>query len=340
MATNVNVTGTVKFFNQDGGFGYIQTKDGDARINAQVAGALKSRLVPGAEVRIDFITTFKDGKYLLKVTSLISVKDPEPIEEFVVLTQVAYFDPEKNFGRVHCGDDFSRPTAYLPGKVCRDAGIEPGRGMPIRAVIVEDQKGPVVTSFEWGRQVETDYAAANPIITEVGVLKYFDPKGYGFIVREDGSQIGFHIMGATADLRDDFKKKYRKGTTFKFMVDDYRGKPTALLTELVALAPEPEVAPIESTEAVALEATASVEDVPIDTVAEPEAKPAKAPRKKAAAKPKKISPKKSTKAAEAPEPKPAAAPEPESDDIAAMAARHCANGGGAMAEAFATATKH
>ena len=236
-SVNVNIIGTVKFFDQAKGFGIIVTKLGDVFIHVSKASGKQAELVADAEVRVDFFTTYKDGQYKHAATALLSVKAlPAPVE---VLDVVKFYSSEKNFGFIHCGGaGFSKDEAILRGNVANRAGIVPGKGMPVRAIVVEEPKGPVVISFQWGPQVEADYAAANPEPTEVGVLKYFDPKGFGFLVREDGSQIGFHIMGAAEGLRDDFKKKYRKGSTFAFVVGDYRGKETALIRELLALAPE------------------------------------------------------------------------------------------------------
>ena len=292
--TNVNVAGVVKFFLQEKGFGIIVTKDAEVFIHVTKCGGKQTELVEGAEVRIDYLTTYKEGQYKHAVTSLISVK---PVEETVILSTIAFYSLEKGFGGVHCGDTFSRSVAHLPGKVCRDAGIEPGRGMPVRVAVIEGPQGPLVTSLEWGVQVEADYAAANPVVTEVGRLKYFDAKkSFGILIREDGSTIGFALSNVAKDLRDDFKKKYRKGTKFAFVVGDFRGKPTALITELVELAPEQEVVAVEGAEAaesvegVAVEVIAPVEEVvaapEVAAVVESEAKPAKAPRKKAAPKPK------------------------------------------------------
>ncbi len=325
--------GIITHLDAEGRFAYLTERDGDS---VRIHGKLKDfdKLEKGSEVVLQYDNEFIKGEYKKGAKALLEIYSP--FEPVIVLGTVIRVS-DKGFAFVRC--DGFKDDVHAGPDVFRKADVKPGRGMPVVVTVGQNARGFTVTNLVWKPEEIAAWRAEN-LPSEIGTLKYFDPKGYGFIVREDGSQIGFHIMGATADLRDDFKKKYRKGTTFKFMVGDYRGKPTALLTELVALAPEPEVAPVESVEAVALEAAVPVEDVPIAVVAEPEAKTAKAPRKKAAAKPKKISPKKSTKAAAAPEPKPAAAPEPESDDIAAMAARHCANGGGAMAEAFATATKH
>ena len=336
--TNVNVAGVVKFFLQEKGFGIIVTKNADVFIHVTNCGGRHSELVEGAEVRIDYLTTYKEGQYKHTVTSLISVK---PVEETVLLSVVAFYNSEKGFGGVHCGDTFSKPIAHLPGKVCREAGIAPGRGMPVRAVVIEGPQGPLVTSLEWGMQVEADYAAANPVVTEVGRLKYFDPKGFGSLFREDGSTIGFHISTVEEGLRDNFKKKYRKGTTFTFETGDYRGKATALIRELVALAPEREVPAVEAAESggvVAAESTASTEEaVTTPEVVEVEAKPVKAPRKKATkpeaeatAKPKAKRVRKEAKSA----------PEPVEEapaDLAAMAQTACANGGGAFAQAMLAA---
>ncbi len=333
--TNVNVAGVVKFFLQEKGFGIIVTKDADVFIHVTKCAGRQAELVEGAEVRIDYLTTYKEGQYKHAVTSLISVK---PVEETVILTTVAFYNTEKGFGGVHCGDTFSRPVAHLPGKVCREAGIEPGRGMPLRAVVIEGPQGPLVTSCEWGMQVEADYVAANPVVTEVGRLKYFDPKGFGILFREDDSMIGFHISTVAEGLRDNFKKKYRKGTTFTYETGDYRGKATALIRELVALAPEREVPAVEAAESgevVAAEATASTEEAV--TTPEVEAKPAKAKRKKvtkpeaeATAKPKAKRVRKESKSA----------PEPVEEapaDLAALAKEACQNGGGALAQAMLAA---
>lgn len=352
--TNVNVAGVVKFFNNTKAFGIIVTKDADVFIHVTKCAGRQAELVEGAEVRIDYLTTYKEGQYKHAVTTLISVKAPEPVEETVILSTVAFYNSEKGFGGVHCGDTFSKPTAHLQGKVCREAGIEPGRGMPLRAVVIEGPQGPLVTSFQWGMQVEADYAAANPEVTEVGTLKYFDPKGFGTLFREDGSTIGFHISTVAEDLRDNFKRKYRKGSTFTFAVGDYRGKETALIRELIALAPEREVAAVEGVEAaesgevVAVEAVASTEEavtapevveVEAAAVVESEAKPAKVKRKKAT-KPEAEVPAK-PKAKRVRKPKEAkAAPEPVEEapaDLAAMAKSACANGGGALAQAMLAA---
>lgn len=161
MATNVNVPGTVKFFSQEKGFGFIQTSLGDVFIHASKTGGMQTELVQGAEVHIDFITAYSGGDVKRSVTSLLSVKAPAPKPQPVeVLDTVIWFDPSKGYGFIHCGGyGLSREQAHLHVTVAERAGIIPGEGMPIRARVVEAERGPKVISFKWGEEVDQAYQA-------------------------------------------------------------------------------------------------------------------------------------------------------------------------------------
>ena len=59
--TNVNVAGVVKFFSQERGFGVIITDKCEVFIHVTKCGGRQSELVEGADVRIDYLTTYKEG---------------------------------------------------------------------------------------------------------------------------------------------------------------------------------------------------------------------------------------------------------------------------------------
>ena len=164
MNTSVKITGTVKFFSQEKCFGFISTKEGDVFIGNKAAGDNASLLVSGATVDIDFITKWVDGAFKRETTSLISVtaplppvKPPEPLRA-TVLDTVIWFNQKKGIGFMHCsGHGFSRDQAFIHASTLR--GIVPGAGMALKAVVVEDKKGPAVKSFEWGNHIEAAYRA-------------------------------------------------------------------------------------------------------------------------------------------------------------------------------------
>lgn len=160
-ATNVDVSGKIKFFNQEKGFGIIVTKLGDVFIHVTKTGGKQDELVPDAEVRIDFTSAFKDGEVKHAATALLSVKaPPAPIE---VLDKVKFYNKDKNFGFIFCaGHGFSKGEAILRGKVVNEAKpwkIDPDKGMAVRAMVIQKSKGPEVVSYEWGPEVDAAYAA-------------------------------------------------------------------------------------------------------------------------------------------------------------------------------------
>ena len=165
-ATNVNVAGTVKFFDQSKGFGIILTKTGDVFIHATRCGSKQADLVAGTEVRIDYTTAYKDGVYKHTATALLSVKaPPTPVEVLDVFkfydTAGKKGDSRKNFGFILCPEaGFEKKEAFVSRKVAEvDAGVIPGKGMPVRALVIEKNGRPEVVSFEWGPEVEAAYSA-------------------------------------------------------------------------------------------------------------------------------------------------------------------------------------
>lgn len=321
--------GIITHIDAEGRFAYLTESDGSS---VRIHGKLEDfdRLKKGSEVVLQYDNEFIKGEYKKGATKLLTFKPPyEPVTVLGMVVRVS----DKGFAFARC-DTFD-VDVHIGADVFRKADIKPSRDLPVLVIVGLTTKGFTATELRWKPEEIAAWRTEN-LPSETGTLKYFDPKGFGFLIREDGSQIGFHIMGAAADLRDGFKKKYRKGSTFAFVVGDHRGKPTALITELVALAPEREdvsdavAETAESVEEVAVEANAPVEEAVIApeaevvVAAEPEAKPVKAPRKKAAAKPKADA--KPKKVAESPM------------DITAIAKKCILNGsGGSIAEAFASA---
>ena len=319
--------GIITHIDAEGRFAYLTESDGSS---VRIHGKLEDfdRLKKGSEVVLQYDNEFIKGEYKKGATKLLTFKPPyEPVTVLGTVVRVS----DKGFAFARC-DTFD-VDVHIGADVFRKADIKPSRDLPVLVIVGLTTKGFTATELRWKPEEIAAWRTEN-LPSETGTLKYFDPKGFGFLIREDGSQIGFHIMGAAADLRDGFKKKYRKGSTFAFVVGDYRGKPTALITGLVALAPEREVVAVEGAKAaeseeVVAEATAPTEEVvtapeTAEAAAETEAKPAKAPRKKAA-----------------PKPKAAAKPKPVAEasmDVAAIAKECILNGsGGSMAEAFASA---
>ena len=319
--------GIITHIDAEGRFAYLTESDGSS---VRIHGKLEDfdRLKKGSEVVLQYDNEFIKGEYKKGATKLLTFKPPyEPVTVLGMVVRVS----DKGFAFARC-DTFD-VDVHIGADVFRKADIKPSRDLPVLVIVGLTTKGFTATELRWKPEEIAAWRTEN-LPSETGTLKYFDPKGFGFLIREDGSQIGFHIMGAAADLRDGFKKKYRKGSTFAFVVGDYRGKPTALITGLVALAPEREVVAVEGAKAaeseeVVAEATAPTEEVvtapeTAEAAAETEAKPAKAPRKKAA-----------------PKPKAAAKPKPVAEasmDVAAIAKECILNGsGGSMAEAFASA---
>jgi cold shock CspA family protein len=160
---NVNVIGTVKFFDQSKGFGIIKImlkgKPADVFIHVTKCDNRQAELVTDAEVCIDFNTAFKDGQFKHSATALLSVKaPPAPIE---VLDVVKFFNSERDFGFIFCGGyGFSKDEAILRGHVLRKAGLTgTDKGMAVRAMVIQKREGPEVLTFEWGPDVEAAYAA-------------------------------------------------------------------------------------------------------------------------------------------------------------------------------------
>ena len=135
-ATFIKETGTVKFFDQAKGFGFIATEHGDIFINKKVAGEHAINLVKGAAVVIDFVTYY-ERQYRRDVTTLWSVVVPPAPAETTILTLVDWYNKEKGFGFINCvGHNLSREQAFLHASVCEAAGIIPGKDMPVLARMV------------------------------------------------------------------------------------------------------------------------------------------------------------------------------------------------------------
>ncbi len=157
-ATNINIAGTVKFFDQKKGFGIITTKQGGVFIHVSRCGGKQAELTAGAEVRIDYTTAYKDGAYKHSATALLSIKPPPaPVE---VLDLVKFYSEEKGYGFLSCvGAAFSKDDAFISSQVVKSARITPGKGMPMLAMVLEKNGRPEVVSFKWGPEVEAAYTA-------------------------------------------------------------------------------------------------------------------------------------------------------------------------------------
>lgn len=343
--------GIITHLDAEGRFAYLTESAGSS---VRIHGKLKDfdQLEKGSEVVLQYDNEFVNGVYKKSAKTLLEIKPPyEPVTVLGTVVRVS----DKGFAFARC--DTFEDDVHIGADVFRKADVKPGRDMPILVTIGLTTKGFTATELRWKPEEIAAWWTEN-LPSETGTLKYFDPKGFGFLIREDGSQIGFHIMGAAADLRDGFKKKYRKGSTFAFVVGDYRGKPTALITELVALAQErvqvevgedeisksdvDPFAPLFDVPAdvVAVEAIAPVEEVvaapEAAAVVESETKPAKAPRKKATPKPKG---KVTGKSGGIPSARDyGVRPDDQPVDVKTIAQQCILNGsGGSMAEAFVSA---
>lgn len=354
MTKTTRTSGTVVRTFADKGFVFIATPEGDVFAHVNVAGDWFDMLEERAAVELAFVTEFNEqarsdrDQFRRTATQIFSVEEPAPLEEFEVLTQVLFFDKKKGFGKIACGASFSKDAAYLSAAVCEEAGVVPGKGMPVRAVIVEGRKGPEAISFEWGMEVTKAYEALVAPEPEVGTFKFFNRnKNFGFIVDKDGHDVHFHLDGVAEDMRKRMRQgKFPKGTTFSFVESKFAGKMTAKIVSLIAIPVKPAVKtevvaadegvtpePVATTK---VEATLETEEVAEKAAPKKSAakKPAakKTPAKKAA--PKKAAPKK------APTKKPVAKKVSEaSTDVAAEVAS-CAsslNGSGAMADALKAA---
>ncbi|MEY2665611.1 MAG: hypothetical protein RLZZ480_716 [Candidatus Parcubacteria bacterium] len=313
-----NITGQIVRFEADRGFAIVSTEEGDIFVHTNKAAGKWQYFAMFASVKLEWTTEYNsrarndEDRYRKVATRVVSV---EAAEEFEVLTKVTYFDPAKGFGRVAVGDTFSHDSAFLPGRVCEDAGLgRPGPGMPIHAIVVEGPKGPVVTSFEWGKKVEAEYAEKNAPASEEVTLKFFNRrKSFGFFVRADGTELHFHASNIARHLDEPFyhDKRFTAGSRFKVTLEEYRGKPTAKVVELIELAPEsdaevgqdvqsePTDAVVVAAEVTEVAAEANAEAAPEEAPKPKRAKAAKKPAEakgdepKAEAKPKAV--KKSTK---------------------------------------------
>jgi cold shock CspA family protein len=292
MSSRIN--GIVVRVNAERGFAFVQTEDSNVFVHAKAAGQKWEYIVERASVTLEYTHSYNDkaktdaDRYRMTATKVFSVEAPAEIEEFELLTQVAFFDKEKGYGRVVCGESFSKPLAYLSSKVCREAGIEPGKGMPVRATVIEDLKGPLVTSFEWGPAIDKEYAEKHAAVeletkkdtaTGEAPMKHFNhKKQFGHII-VDGADLFFHVNG----MKDkNLKKRFQKGeipngSILGYKVGQFKGKSVALITSVVSLA---EVVSEAAEESVAGETA----EAPAEVVAE--TKVEIAPEAEAPAKPK------------------------------------------------------
>lgn len=161
------ISGTVKFYDNNKGFGFIRTPKGDAFIKGSVVGDLSQSLYEGARVEMSCTAERINGQYKLEVVHLLKVQAPT-----VLLTTVKWFNPLKGFGFAECADaGFSKDQAFLHMTVAKQAGIIPVDGTPMRATIIESQKGPCVTHFEWGPEIDTAWKAQTAAVAPDATVK-------------------------------------------------------------------------------------------------------------------------------------------------------------------------
>ena len=191
---NVNIAGTIIFFDQKKGYGFVSTKEGKVFIHATKTAGKQAELVPGATVRIDFTTVYMDGVYKRTTTALLSVTAPVVVEPKAppapveVLDVFKFYrsddaDEQKHFGFLFCSDaGFDKKEAFVSHRVAAAAGVIPGKGMPARAMVIEKKGRTEVVSFQWGPEVEAAYSAKLAVlhaedgaVVEVGEDDQFKP---------------------------------------------------------------------------------------------------------------------------------------------------------------------
>jgi hypothetical protein len=292
MTTNNTINGTVVRVNEKGGYAFVSinpinptepTELGDIFLHARVAGNLWNLVVERALVVLEYTTTYNSNaktekdRYRMTATKVISVETPPQIKEVNLLTQVIFYDRAKGFGRVAC-DGLSKDSAHLPESVCQAAGVVPDKGMMIAARIVDEAKGPIVKSFEWGPVVDREYASllADTKAAEAasqgtlfvigeqgqGVLKHFLEKKMCGHVIIDGVDVDlfFHANGMEAGLRDKMiAGEIPPGTMLAFTIGENRGRPVALITSVIGA---PDASPSTKEVAVPEAAETKVEVAP------------------------------------------------------------------------------
>lgn len=270
---------------------YLKARDGES---IRIPGTMKDfdRLELFSQVSLQFENQFVRGAFRQEASNLLVIEAP-----FASRTVLGTIKGVTKKGAAFARCDTFEEDVFIGVDAFETADVKPGYGMTIVVTVGLKAEGFSGSDLIWKPEEVAVWRSKN-LVAEEGVLKHFDKaKKFGHLRTTDGTQVFFHINGVAAELQERFYKDrgFRKGATFKYVMGDHHGKPTALITELVALAPEREVVAVEGAEAaesedVAAEATAPADDVvtapEVEVVAEPEAKPAKAPRKKTAAKPK------------------------------------------------------
>ena len=163
--------GSVKFFS-DKGFGFILPADGGKDVFLHITGTSgfdQADLIDGAAVTYSVTKRFENGvfKEELKLHSLappVKVVLPEPV---TVVNIVKFYDQDKGFGYLHATPATNGIDPRISRQSCEAAGIIPGKGMAMRAMVKfeHDPKDCTklrasVASFEAGPEIETELQAA------------------------------------------------------------------------------------------------------------------------------------------------------------------------------------
>lgn len=184
MTNTVNAI--VKFFDLAKGFGYATSNMGDLRIGAEAAGDFADQLTTGAKATlvVEVSKKFKGGAVQeFKDVTAVTAVAPAPKKPCVV----KFYDETKGFGYVNIigtSDD-----ARVDARAVEAAGIVPGSGMVMSAVIVDDGRGKSVLCYTWSEEDQEQYELARRAMMLPAVGKFFNPKGgYGIVRLEDGRE--------------------------------------------------------------------------------------------------------------------------------------------------------
>ena len=172
--------GTVKFYNDDEGFGFVQADDVDYFVHA---------------THLDEADGLRDGDHV----SFRPVRTPDGLQARDVTVEqdrssdrlegeVKFFNERRGFGFVRTGDTeyFVHVTNIESDAILRDGEkvtfkpVEGGKGL--QALDVRRESPP-----ELERQVGT-------------VKDFYDEKGYGFVQRPGKGDVFVHVSDAIADL--------------------------------------------------------------------------------------------------------------------------------------------
>jgi cold shock CspA family protein len=153
----MSTTAIVVWFNPTKKFGFVNIGDGekenDVFIHATIAGDLVTELDTDSTVEIEFETSFEGGQYRKTATELLSVKPPVLTE---MLGVVKWYDKVGAKGVLTLDD----AEAFIPGGVAKTAGVVPGPGMPMKALVKQRVGGTqAVVSFTWGQEVHDEWLA-------------------------------------------------------------------------------------------------------------------------------------------------------------------------------------